>query len=72
MEVDMIEVGEESGKLADVLMYLAKFYESEVNKATKNMAQLIEPIMLVTVGIVVGGIVFAVLMPIYQLSQAIV
>lgn len=72
MEVDMIEVGEESGKLADVLMYLAKFYEGEVNKATKNMAQLIEPIMLVIVGIVVGGIVFAVLMPIYQLSQSIV
>jgi type IV pilus assembly protein PilC len=72
MEVDMIQVGEESGKLSDVLMYLAKFYESEVNKATKNMAQLIEPIMLVAVGIVVGGIVFAVLMPIYQLSQAIV
>jgi type IV pilus assembly protein PilC len=72
MEVDMIEVGEESGKLGDVLMYLAKFYEGEVNKATKNMAQLIEPIMLVTVGIVVGGIVFAVLMPIYQMSQSIV
>ena len=72
MEVDMIEVGEESGKLGDVLMYLAKFYEGEVNKATKNMAQLIEPIMLVMVGIVVGGIVFAVLMPIYQMSQSIV
>jgi len=72
MEVDMIEVGEESGKLGDVLMYLAKFYEGEVNKATKNIAQLIEPIMLVTVGIVVGGIVFAVLMPIYQMSQSIV
>jgi len=72
MEVDMIQVGEESGKLSDVLMYLAKFYEGEVNKATKNMSQLIEPIMLVVVGIVVGGIVFAVLMPIYQLSEAIV
>jgi len=72
MEVDMIQVGEESGKLSDVLMYLAKFYEGEVNNATKNMAQLIEPIMLVVVGIVVGGIVFAVLMPIYQLSESIV
>jgi len=72
MEYDMIQVGEESGNLADVLGYLATFYENEVDQMTKNMAGLIEPILLVVVGLVVGGIVFAVLMPIYQLSQAIV
>lgn len=72
MEIDMITVGEETGKLSDVLLYLANFFEDNVNQLTKNLAQTVEPLLLIIVGIVVAGIVFAVIMPIYQLADVIV
>lgn len=72
IETDMIGIGEETGKLSEVLLYLAEFYEGNVSQMTKNLAQTIEPILLLVVGVVVGFIVMAIMMPIYQISQAIV
>lgn len=72
IETDMIAIGEETGKLDDVLLYLAEYYEGSVDQMTKNLAQTIEPVLLIFIGIVVGGVVLAVIMPIYQISEAIV
>lgn len=72
IQIHMIEVGSESGNLVTVLAYMADFYEERVNALTENLTKLIEPILLIVVGVVVGIIVLAVLMPIYQLSEGIV
>lgn len=72
VEVDMLTIGEETGKVDEVLLYLAEFYEEQVNQLTKNLAQTIEPLLLLIIGVVVGGIVLAVMMPIYQMAQSIV
>ena len=72
IEIDMTAIGEETGKLDEVLLYLAEFYEGNVNQITKNLSQAIEPILLIVIGVVVGGVALAVLMPIYQISEAIV
>ncbi len=72
MQNDMVQVGEESGQLVQTLNSLADFYEREVKQFTNNISQLIEPILLVVVGLAVGVVVFAVIMPIYQLGEGIV
>ena len=53
----MIAVGEKSGKLEDVLIFLAKFYESEVDKASKNLSTTLEPVLLIIIGLIVGFVV---------------
>ncbi|MFH1193795.1 MAG: type II secretion system F family protein [bacterium] len=67
----MILVGEKSGTLDTLLSELANFYESEVEDITKNLSSIIEPILIVFLGGVVGLIAFAVISPIYSLSQGI-
>lgn len=64
----MVAVGEETGKLQEVLLYLADFTEGEVAQATKNLATTIEPLLLVVIGLIVGGVALAVILPIYQLT----
>jgi len=65
----MIGVGEQSGALADVLEKVGTFYENAVDEQTKTLSALIEPIVIVILGVGVAVLVFAVLMPIYQLAQ---
>ncbi len=67
----MIGVGERSGKLEEVLGYLAEFYELEVESAMKNLSTLLEPIMLLIIGVVALGMAFAILIPIYNFVAAI-
>jgi type II secretory pathway component PulF len=67
----MIRVGEKSGKLDEVLIYLAKFYETEVDKSSKNLSTVLEPTLLIIIGLVVGFVVIAIITPIYQLTSAI-
>lgn len=66
----MISVGEETGKLEDVLERLTDFYGREIDNAVANISTLIEPIIMIILGIVVGGFVAAVIMPMWQLSAA--
>lgn len=63
--VRMTRVGEESGTLGDTFIYLARFYEEEINDATKNLSGLLEPIMLVGIGLLVGGVALSIISPIY-------
>ncbi|MEX1026408.1 MAG: type II secretion system F family protein [Candidatus Paceibacterota bacterium] len=67
--VQMIKVGEETGELGSLLATLSKFYEREVNNAVDNMVSMIEPIMILFLGLGVGVLLAAVLMPIYNLAS---
>ncbi len=65
----MIAVGEETGKLDDVLMKLSKYFEAESENAVKNMTTALEPMIMIVLGIGVGVMVIAVIMPIYNLTS---
>ncbi len=67
----MVAVGEKSGKLEDILLYLADFYEEEIDNTTKNISPILEPILLIVIGLVVGFVALAIISPIYQLTGSI-
>ncbi len=69
--VAMTKVGEETGELGKILITLAKFYNREVSNAVDTLVGLIEPIMIVLLGVGVGTLLAAVLLPIYNLAGAI-
>lgn len=67
---NMIAVGENTGNLSDTLLYLSGVYESEVEEITKNLSNVLEPILMVTMGIIVGFVALSIIMPIYQVTQS--
>lgn len=69
--VAMTKVGEETGELGKILLTLAKFYNREVATAVDTLVDLIEPVMIVLLGLGVGVLLAAVLLPIYNLAGAI-
>lgn len=69
--VQMMKVGEESGKLGFVLDTLARFYRREVDNEIKTLVDLIEPAMIVLLGLMVGVLLTSVLLPIYNLAEGI-
>ncbi|MEK7208642.1 MAG: type II secretion system F family protein [Patescibacteria group bacterium] len=69
--VQMMKVGEETGKLGFVLQTLSRFYRREVENEIKTLVDLIEPAMIVILGVMVGILLTSVLMPIYNLAQGI-
>jgi type IV pilus assembly protein PilC len=66
-----VEVGEETGKLNDMLTTIATFYEEEFDSAVANFSQLLEPIMIVFLGVVIGFILLAMYMPIFNMGAAV-
>ncbi|MBT4120417.1 MAG: type II secretion system F family protein [Candidatus Magasanikbacteria bacterium] len=68
MTAKMILVGEQSGKLEDTLLYLANFYEVEVDNSTKSLSTAIEPILLIFIGLVVGFLALSIITPIYNIT----
>jgi type IV pilus assembly protein PilC len=71
MVVQMISVGEKTGELDKMLSKIADFYEDEVDVAISALASVIEPIMIVVMGVLVGGMVIAMYLPIFNLANAI-
>jgi type IV pilus assembly protein PilC len=71
MVIQMVSVGEQTGALDNMLAKVADYYEDEVDVAVAGLTALIEPIMIVFLGIVVGGIVIAMYLPIFKLVTII-
>lgn len=69
--IKMIEVGESTGALQEMLTSLADFYDEDVETEVARFVTLIEPVMLVFMGIVIAGVVLALYMPIFQLSNVV-
>lgn len=67
--VQIVSVGERSGALSNSFMYLSDFYESEVENFTKNLANLIEPVLMIVMGLLVGFIAISIISPIYGITQ---
>jgi len=71
MVCQMIAVGESTGALDAMLEKIADFYDEEVDQAVENMTALIEPFMLVFLGVTIGGLVVAMYLPIFKMAGAI-
>jgi type IV pilus assembly protein PilC len=71
MVCQMIAVGESTGALDAMLNKIADFYDEEVDQAVENMTALIEPFMLVFLGVVIGGLVVSMYLPIFKMAAAI-
>ncbi|MFH2137143.1 MAG: type II secretion system F family protein [Candidatus Omnitrophota bacterium] len=68
---NLISVGEQSGRLEEVLQELADSYENETDEAVKIMTNLLEPMMILLMGIVIGGIIISMLLPVFQINMMI-
>jgi len=71
LAVAMVKVGEETGNLDEMLESLARFYEDEVDKTVEGIVSLIEPLLVVTIGGIVGVILIALYMPIFKIGEII-
>lgn len=69
--VRMIGVGEKTGKLDETLTYLGDYFEDEVDDTSKNLSTIIEPVVLIIVGLIVGFIAISIIGPIYQFTGSI-
>lgn len=67
----MIGVGEDTGKLEDVFVYMGDFFEEDVDDTTRNLSNVLEPALLLAIGIVVAFVSLAIVTPIYQLTGGI-
>ena len=69
MVISMVDVGEETGQLPDMLLKIAEVYDDEVDNAVTALTSMLEPIMIVFLAVIVGGIVFAMFMPLLEVIQ---
>ena len=71
MVTQMISIGEQTGSLEEMLAKIADFYEEEVDTAVENMQQLMEPIIMAFLGVVIGGLVISMYLPIFQMASIV-
>lgn len=71
MVIQMVAIGEESGALESMLGKVADFYEEEVDNAVDSLSSLIEPLIMALLGIIIGGLVIAMYMPIFKLGSVV-
>ena len=71
MVIQMISVGESTGALDSMLGKIAEFYEEEVDVAVTNLTALLEPFLMIFLGVVIGGVVISMYLPIFQMASAV-
>ncbi|MCP6719809.1 MAG: type II secretion system F family protein [Patescibacteria group bacterium] len=71
MLVGMIEVGESTGNLEQNLLYLSEYYESEIEEIVKNFTTILEPLLLLFMGLLVGFVAISIITPIYKVTQGL-
>ena len=71
MVVQMVAIGDEAGSVDAMLAKVADFYESEVDDAVDGLSTLLEPIIMAFLGIVIGGLVIAMYLPIFKMGQVV-
>ncbi len=71
MVIQMVSIGEESGELDSMLSKVADFYEREVDDAVAGLSSLLEPIIMVFLGVVIGGLVIAMYLPIFKIASSV-
>ena len=71
MVIQMVAIGEESGSLDGMLSKVADFYEEEVDNAVDSLSSLLEPMIMAILGVIVGGLIVAMYLPIFKLGSAI-
>jgi len=69
MVIQMISVGEETGGLDNMLNKIADFYDQEVDTAVKGLTSMIEPLIMVVMGLVIGAIVISMFMPMFSMGE---
>ena len=67
----MVAIGEEAGALDTMLYKVAEFYEQEVNNAVDALSSLLEPLIMIILGVVVGGMVVGMYLPIFKIAATI-
>lgn len=68
LTIQMIKVGEESGMLEHMLEKIAELYEADIDYIVANLSQLLEPLIMVILGVLIGGLVIAMYLPIFKLG----
>jgi type IV pilus assembly protein PilC len=71
MVIQMISVGESTGALDSMLSKIAEFYEDEVDVAVGNLTSMLEPFLMIFLGVVIGGVVIAMYLPIFNMASAV-
>jgi type IV pilus assembly protein PilC len=71
MVIQMVSIGEESGALDSMLSKVADFFEAEVDDAVEALSSLMEPMIMVVLGTLIGGIIIAMYLPIFKMGQAV-
>jgi type IV pilus assembly protein PilC len=71
MVIQMVSIGEESGALDAMLGKVADFFEAEVDDSVDALTSLMEPMIMVVLGVLIGGMVIAMYLPIFKIGQAV-
>ncbi len=67
----MIAIGEKTGNLNETLFYLSDFYEKEIEEVSRNLSTILEPVLMIMMGIIVGFVAVSIITPIYEVTQGL-
>jgi type IV pilus assembly protein PilC len=71
MLIHMLSAGEQTGQMEEMLSKLAEFYQEEVDTMLEGLTSMLEPLLMVVIGVMIGGIVLAMFMPIFKMTEVV-